>query len=147
MPHRFRREGDVFIVESGDIRLTTPWFMLTSPPNAVARKLGRDAYQIAYLDENRLENGVGTNFRAQGVVSRRYMGRVVPAPPEMHERAEAIRRRPRSSWETPAEPFAPSPLAGLLKLDPPIVVTPKAKAKARKRLEKATKPYRQGQRR
>jgi hypothetical protein len=52
-----------------------------------------------------------------------------------------VAMRPTTSWDTKVDPNR-SPLKGLVKLDPPIVVTPAARKRAAKRLERATRPYR-----
>lgn len=50
-------------------------------------------------------------------------------------------KRPRTSWDTVVDPEK-SPLKGLSKLDPPIVITDEAREEASVRLEVATRPYR-----
>lgn len=71
-----------------------------------------------------------------GLMFRRY---VAPMPTVSIELARHL-KRPGTSWDTPADPET-SPLKGLAKLDPPIVITDEARRKADRDLQLKTRPY------
>jgi hypothetical protein len=92
MPHRFRRlPNDTFEVQSGIHRYTTPWFLLESP-KGVARKLPDGRFKVVLNGEEPF-TATGSALRSQGIRSRRFLGRVVPAGPDAHQEAEDSVRR------------------------------------------------------